>query len=86
MNRKKNVLIPFEKSILFFASKYNCEFYGYQLAKDMDIKKSTKVGTMYRALNRLVKMGYLSVRWEEPREAEKRSSLHSPQRKLYRLA
>ncbi len=62
------------------------EFHGYAIASALgeaaDTRLLTAYGTLYRALSRLQKMGFLVSRWEEPglSEAEGR-----PRRRLYCL-
>lgn len=73
MRRKQEQLIPIEKQILKSARKLKQqgqdEFYGYFIARTMADEKHSKIligyGTLYRALNRLVKFGYLTSRWED---------------------
>ena len=72
------------------------EFYGFQIAKRIEESRLSKiaqppsqlqrvrafvgVGTLYRALDRLQKMGILQNRWEELPPGENR-----PRRRYYRL-
>ena len=72
------------------------EFYGFQISKQIEDERHgrhTKIpkglrrviftvgfGTLYRALDRLQKMGVLSCRWEELPPGESR-----PRRRYYKL-
>ena len=72
------------------------EFYGFQIAKRIEDSRLSKLaqppsrfqrlrayvgtGTLYRALDRLQKMGILQNRWEELPPGENR-----PRRRYYRL-
>jgi|FreactcultureFD7_1027221.scaffolds.fasta_scaffold121969_1 DNA-binding PadR family transcriptional regulator len=80
MRRKKDSLVPLEKQIIEIAKTINGEFYGYQIT---DKFKSGKMiqqrGTLYRALNRLEKFGYLTSRWEVKTQG------HKPAKKFYEL-
>ena len=67
MRRKTGALVPFEKWILEAAHALNTEFYGYQLVQRLGDRAALKRGTLYRALNRLEVMGYLTSRWAEKR-------------------
>jgi DNA-binding PadR family transcriptional regulator len=81
MRRKVGALVPFEKWILETANAIDGEFYGYQIAKRL--KNRTKIieqGTLYRALQRLENMGYLSSRWEISSEQK-----NKPSRRYYKL-
>ena len=79
MRRKAGALVPFEKWILDTANTVGCEFYGFQLAKQLKNRpKVIERGTLYRALQRLEDMGYLTSRWEETNE-------NKPRRRYYKL-
>lgn len=88
MRRKPGSLLPLEIAICTAASDLRRrgvdEFHGYELAKHLsDISNSrllTGYGTLYRALDRLERMGFLQSRPEDPMIAmrEKR-----PPRRLY---
>ena len=79
MRRKKGALVPLEKEILEFA-KMNGEFYGYQFAdKHENGRKMEQRGTLYRALNRLEKFGYLVSRWEIKNQGS------TPAKRFYKL-
>jgi len=83
-------LIPIEVSILEAAiglqATGQVEAHGYQLASTIrDIhhaKRLTSYGTLYKALNRLERDGYLASRWEDPHVAAAESR---PRRRFYRL-
>ena len=90
MRRKAGSLIPIERSILAAALQLstggNQEFHGFRIAKEIkgqnDARLLTGHGTLYRALGRLEKQGYLNGRWENPQLA---AFENRPRRKLYRL-
>ena len=80
MRRKKGALVPLEKEILEFARMVNGEFYGYQFAdKHVSGRKLEQRGTLYRALNRLEKFGYLTSRWEIKTQGSK------PAKRFYKM-
>jgi PadR family transcriptional regulator PadR len=62
------------------------EFHGYDLAKQVAAlsgrESLTAHGTLYRALSRLVDMGLLSSRWEDPEAAARDNR---PRRRFYTL-
>jgi DNA-binding PadR family transcriptional regulator len=62
------------------------EFYGYEMAKRLgegrDRGLLTAYGTLYRALDRLERMGLLESRWEEPHIPARENR---PGRRLYTL-
>jgi DNA-binding PadR family transcriptional regulator len=62
------------------------EFHGYQIAKRLsdvaDQKLLTAYGTLYRALGRLEKMGFLQSCWEDPAIPARENR---PGRRLYKL-
>ena len=90
MRRKTGCLIPIEQSILAAALHLSVggsqEFHGFRIAKEIkgqnDARLLTGHGTLYRALGRLEKQGYLDGRWEDPILAARESR---PRRKLYKL-
>jgi DNA-binding PadR family transcriptional regulator len=81
MRRKDGALVPFEKKILKVARFLNREFYGFEIAEaaEWHLSKSSGYGTLYRALNRLEKMGYMESHWVENNKE------NIPQRKYYKL-
>jgi len=89
MRRKRGVLLPIECSILKVAVQLYRqgvkEFYGFQIAKEIkDVegaRRLTSFGTLYRALGRLQKQGFLCSRWEESLPTEQ----NRPRRRYYRI-
>jgi PadR family transcriptional regulator PadR len=74
MKRKSEELISIEAEILEAALELQAEgiqeFYGYIIAKRMRDRKGarrlTAHGTLYKALSRMQRLGWLSSRWEDP--------------------
>jgi DNA-binding PadR family transcriptional regulator len=62
------------------------EAHGFLLAKEMRdgarARRLTAYGTLYKALDRLERAGYLSSRWEDPLIAARDGR---PRRRFYRL-
>ena len=78
MRRKPGALVPLESDICITAVELlkdgTREFHGYELAKQLAAETSDRqllaaYGTLYRALGRLVDMGMLTSRWENPQIA-----------------
>jgi PadR family transcriptional regulator len=90
MRRKKGTLVPLEVSILEAAlglrSRGTMEAHGFLLAKQLrdgrHARRLTAYGTLYKALDRLERAGYLSSRWEEPQLA---ADDGRPRRRFYRV-
>lgn len=90
MRRKAGFLIPIEVSILEASAALKgagqSEVHGYQLAKVVqDLREATRLtayGTLYKALSRLEREGYLASRWEDPHAA---AADGRPRRRFYRL-
>jgi len=89
MRRKPNSLIPIEYDILgtikMLQNKGFKKCYGWQIAKAMKDYNGTSLvgyGTLYRALDRLVKMGYLERQWEKVVPTEQ----NRPRRRYYTLS
>jgi DNA-binding PadR family transcriptional regulator len=90
MRRKAGFLIPIEVAILEAAVALReagqSEVHGYELAKVVqDIRDATRLtayGTLYKALSRLEREGFLASRWEDPSLAATESR---PRRRFYRL-
>jgi PadR family transcriptional regulator len=84
------MLIPLELAICETAIRLRhrgaLEFHGYSIAKAIkhqsDARLLTAYGTLYRALDRLQKMGLLESRREDPQIAADESR---PGRRLYTL-
>ena len=90
MRRKAGTIIPIERDILEAALHLRDqgaeEFYGFRLSKEIQGQKNARLltahGTLYRALARLEKQGFLRSRWEDPLIAAEQ---RRPPRKFYRL-
>jgi len=90
MRRKAGILIPIEVSILEAAVALleagQPEVHGYELAKVVQgIREATRLtayGTLYKALARLEREGFLASRWEDPNQAAEEGR---PRRRFYRL-
>jgi PadR family transcriptional regulator PadR len=90
MRRKAGALVPLETEVCEAAAEMaaagTAEFHGYELAKQLaaatDRKGLAAYGTLYRALARLVEMGMLSSRWEDPADA---ADQNRPRRRFYAL-
>jgi PadR family transcriptional regulator len=90
MRRKKGTLIPIEISILEtgleLAIRGTSQFHGFMLAKEMQERDEAKLltahGTLYKALDRMQKAGYLESEWEDPLVAANESR---PRRRFYRV-
>lgn len=90
MRRKSGSLVPLElwvlSAIARLAKVGAGESHGYEIAKHVaeasERRLLTAYGTLYRALNRLEKMGLLESRWEDPHIAAQEAR---PGRRLYRL-
>jgi DNA-binding PadR family transcriptional regulator len=88
MRRKSGELVPLEVSILeasvALAGRGIAEAHGFQLAKEIrdgdGAKRLTAYGTLYKALDRLARVGYLASRWEDPHVAAQDSR---PRRRFY---
>ena len=74
MRRKAGGLVPLEVSILEasveLARRGIPEAHGFLLAKELrdrgGARRLTAYGTLYKALDRLERAGYLASRWEDP--------------------
>jgi PadR family transcriptional regulator PadR len=88
MRRKADSLIPLEASILDAALDLRRrgikEAHGFLLAKEMRDRSAAKLltayGTLYKALGRLNKAGYLESAWEDPHIAADEGR---PRRRFY---
>ena len=90
MRRKQGILIPIELSILDVCESRSLsgspECHGFLIATLIKGKQDTKLltayGTLYRALSRLEKAGFLTSRWEDISSLMGESR---PRRRLYRI-
>jgi PadR family transcriptional regulator PadR len=90
MRRREGALVPLEVAILVagldLRSAGQPEFHGFSLAKairDGDRARGlTAHGTLYKALDRMERMGLLESRWEDPEVA---AAQGRPRRRLYRV-
>jgi PadR family transcriptional regulator, regulatory protein PadR len=90
MRRKEGEMVPLEVSILEAAldlrRRGTAEAHGFLLAKEMrdshHARRLTAYGTLYKALERLERAGYLESRWEDPHAA---ASAGRPRRRFYRV-
>jgi PadR family transcriptional regulator PadR len=90
MRRKAGAVLPLEASVLAVAVEMakvgTSEFHGFELAKRLrdaeDGRKLTAHGTLYKALSRMEKAGWLSSVWEDPDTATAESR---PRRRLYSI-
>jgi hypothetical protein len=90
MNRKRGVLIPIEAAILStgisLAQRGEEEFWGVRLQTAIEEAAEGPMrvpsSTLYRALDRLERMGYVASHWEDPLIAEQE---RRPRRCLYRV-
>lgn len=90
MRRKVGALVPLEVTILEAAVELQlggqAEVHGYQLASVIrevrHARRLTAYGTLYKALSRLERDGFLASRWEDPNEA---AADGRPRRRFYRL-
>jgi DNA-binding PadR family transcriptional regulator len=90
MRRRQDTLIPLELSILETAVELRGrgvpEVHGFQLAKELrdqrQARRLTAYGTLYKALDRLAKAGYLASRWED---AQLAADEGRPRRRFYRV-
>ena len=90
MRRKAGELIPLEASILEAAlelrERGTPEAHGFLLAKEMrdthHARRLTAYGTLYKALERLERAGYLVSRWDDPHAAAEHGR---PRRRFYRV-
>lgn len=90
MRRKPGTIVPLEREILeasvTLRARGLAEAHGFLLARTIgdqtDAKRLTAYGTLYKALDRLERAGYLESRWEDPEYAAEASR---PRRRFYRI-
>ena len=88
MRRKAGTLIPLEFAILEAAlllrSRGQDDFHGYLIAGEVKSQTGAKMltshGTLYKALGRMAKQGWLASTWEDPSIAAEEER---PRRRLY---
>lgn len=74
MRRKPGSLLPIELSILHTAIELRVRgaplFHGFMIARELkqqsDARLLTAHGTLYKALDRLLRLGFLDSEWEDP--------------------
>lgn len=88
MRRKTGTLLPIELSILETAialrvrgAKY---FHGFMIARQLKEQREARLltahGTLYKALDRMLKLGFLESEWEDPIVAAQEGR---PRRRFY---
>jgi PadR family transcriptional regulator PadR len=90
MRRKQGTLLPIELAILDVCATRSLngdpECHGFLIASLIKGKRNNKLltayGTLYRALSRLEKAGFLTSRWEDMSSLVGESR---PRRRLYRI-
>jgi DNA-binding PadR family transcriptional regulator len=90
MRRKRGALIPIEAAVLQagvdLGRRGEPEFHGFFLAKELrdrdGARRLTAHGTLYKALDRLERAGFVQSRWEDPEVA---AAEGRPRRRLYRV-
>lgn len=90
MRRKDGALVPLEISILEtgfeLARRGVPEAHGFLFAREMrdrqGARRLTAFGTLYKALDRLERGGFLASRWEDPMVA---AEAGRPRRRFYRV-
>jgi hypothetical protein len=90
VRRKPGTLLPLEISILEAAIDLrrggDDEFHGFAVAKEIRDREGARTltahGTLYKALERMQRMGLLESRWEDPDAA---AAEGRPRRRLYRV-
>jgi DNA-binding PadR family transcriptional regulator len=90
MRRKPGTLLPIEVAILQAAVDLvgagQPNFHGYMIASEIRERENARAltshGTLYKALDRMKKAGYLESSWEDPDIAV---GENRPRRRLYRV-
>ncbi len=88
MRRKPGHLLPIELAILEVAIRLRMQgasqFYGFLIAKEIKERQEARLltahGTLYKALDRLQRLGLLESEWEDPLVA---AQANRPRRRLY---
>src|SRR3990170_3067771 len=90
MRRKNGSLVPLEVSILEagldLRVRGSTSFHGFLIAREIKDRQEARLltahGTLYRALDRLQRAGFLESEWEDPLVA---ASEGRPRRRFYRV-
>jgi len=88
MRRKPGHLLPIELTILEAGIRLRTEgvahFYGFLIAREIKERQEARLltahGTLYKALDRLQRLGMLESEWEDPVVA---AQANRPRRRLY---
>ncbi|MDP2674692.1 MAG: helix-turn-helix transcriptional regulator [Dehalococcoidia bacterium] len=88
MRRKPGHLLPIELTILEAGIRLRMEgvahFYGFLIAREIKERQEARLltahGTLYKALDRLQRLGLLESEWEDPLVA---AQANRPRRRLY---
>ena len=88
MRRKPGHLLPIELAIIEVAIRLRMQgtpqFYGFLIAKEIKERQEARLltahGTLYKALDRLQRLGLLESEWEDPLVA---AQANRPRRRLY---
>jgi len=88
MRRKPGHLLPIELAILEAGIRLRMEglahFYGFLIAREVKERQEARLltahGTLYKALDRLQRLGMLESQWEDPIVA---AQANRPRRRLY---
>lgn len=88
MRRRPDTLLPIEAAILTaavdLARTRSVRFHGFELAKQLrgDDRSLTAHGTLYKALHRMERAGWLESEWED---ADAAVAAGRPRRRLYAI-
>jgi len=90
MRRKQGAVLPLEAAILSAAVEFFAagtpQFHGFLLAKQLRDAEGAKLltahGTLYKALGRMEKAGWLTSEWEDPEAAAQEGR---PRRRCYAI-
>ena len=88
MRRKPGHLLPIELAILEVGIRLRMDgvahFFGFLIAKEIKEQREARLltahGTLYKALDRLQRLGLLESEWEDPLVA---AQANRPRRRLY---
>jgi PadR family transcriptional regulator, regulatory protein PadR len=90
VRRRPDTLLPLEVSILEVLASRAADgagpVHGFELARAIaeaeEARSLTAHGTLYKALSRLARAGFVASRWEDPDEA---LAAGRPRRRLYEI-